>query len=189
MRGYVHGIATLYFLSPIRLFFFRHRWLAFEESIRVPLVIQDPRMPAASRGNINDDFTLSVDLAPTILSAARIPVPTYMQGRDVAQLYLKPEQNEWRQDFFYEFKMSSDAEHEMGMTPYYTPNVLALVQKDYKYVYYPQFRYEQLFHMKEDPWEEYDIYNSTATTNLEMLHTLKARYQYLKNWAQTGNPV
>lgn len=166
------------------------KWLAFEESIRVPLVIQDPRMPESQRGMINDEFTLSVDLAPTMLSAAKIPVPSYMQGRDMAQLYLNPKEaaQSWRKDFYYEFKLRQ-AEHKVEMDEYYLPHILALIQKDYKYFYYPQFKYEQLFHVKEDPWEEHDIINSTARTNLEMLRALKARYLHLKRWAQAGNPV
>jgi arylsulfatase len=74
----------------------RYPW---EESIRVPLVIQDPRMPPNQRGRFNDEFTLSVDLAPTLLSAANIPVPPHMQGRDIAELYLNPEEaaKTWRQ--------------------------------------------------------------------------------------------
>mmetsp|Transcript_55705 Transcript_55705/g.135001 ORF Transcript_55705/g.135001 Transcript_55705/m.135001 type:complete len:542 (+) Transcript_55705:405-2030(+) len=81
------------------------KWYPWEESIRVPLVIQDPRMPTSHRGTVNKDFTLSVDLAPTILSAAKIPIPDFMQGRDIAQLYLSPVEaaSSWRQDFFYEW--------------------------------------------------------------------------------------
>ena len=79
------------------------KWYPWEESIRVPLVVQDPRMPENQRGTRNAEFTLSVDLAPTILSAAGIPVPSYMQGRDFAQLYMNPLETAktWRQGFFF----------------------------------------------------------------------------------------
>ena len=75
------------------------KWYPWEESIRVPLVIQDPRMPMGQRGTFNEEFTLSVDIAPTLLSAAKIPVPPHMQGRDMAPLYLQPEEaaKTWRQ--------------------------------------------------------------------------------------------
>ena len=87
------------------------KWFPYEESIRVPLVVEDPRMARDVRGTRNDEFTLSVDLAPTILSAAQIPVPQFMQGRDLAQLYVHPSSSSqskyalhsWRQDFFYEW--------------------------------------------------------------------------------------
>ena len=85
------------------------KWYAWDESVKVPLVIQDPRMPASQRGKMNDEFTLSIDLAPTLLSAAKIPVPKFMQGRDIAQLYFNPEEasKSWRKDFFYEWTQVS----------------------------------------------------------------------------------
>lgn len=72
----------------------------------MPLIIQDPRMPSEVRGTTNDDFTLNIDLAPTILSAAGIPVPDFMQGRDISDLYLKKEEERlpWRKEFFYEVR-------------------------------------------------------------------------------------
>jgi arylsulfatase len=46
------------------------KWFPHEDSIRVPLIVWDPRMPASKAGSVNDDFTLNVDLAPTILSVS-----------------------------------------------------------------------------------------------------------------------
>jgi len=70
------------------------KWYPFEESIRVPLVIQDPRMPKHRRGTISDAWTLNVDLAPTILGAANIEPASFMQGRDISDLYLLQEEEE-----------------------------------------------------------------------------------------------
>jgi len=80
------------------------KWYPHEESIRVPLIVWDPRMPTNKQGDTEDAFTLNVDLAPTILGAANVTVPSVMQGHDIADLYLKPEAKEdWRTDFFYEY--------------------------------------------------------------------------------------
>lgn len=155
------------------------------------MVIQDPRMHKDFVGTRNDEFTLSVDLAPTILSAAGIPVPKRMQGRDIAELYLDHEHamSTWRQDFFYEWVQGNPIDAD-GHPPYYQiPAVFGLIRKDYKYFYWPQVNYEQLFHIEKDPYEEYDIWNSTAQTTKEVLQLMKARYQFLKTWAQSGNPV
>ena len=46
------------------------KWFPHEESIRVPLIVWDPRMDRGKAGMVNDDFTLNVDLAPTILSVS-----------------------------------------------------------------------------------------------------------------------
>jgi arylsulfatase len=64
------------------------KWYPHQESIRVPLIIHDPRLPKNRRGTTDANFALNVDLAPTILAAARVPAPATMQGRDLSPLYL-----------------------------------------------------------------------------------------------------
>jgi hypothetical protein len=64
-------------------------------------------MKEKNRGTTKDEFTLNIDLAPTILGAAGLPIPHKMMGRDMSQLYLSPEPIEWRNDFFYEHPMIS----------------------------------------------------------------------------------
>jgi len=167
------------------------KWYAFEESIKVPLIIKDPRMPKHMQGTSNGEFTLSVDLAPTMLSAAKVATPSVMQGRDMAPLYLqqpvKAAEN-WRKDFFYEWTQGD--KDAVGHNEYFhIPAVFALIEKEYKYVYWPQLKYEQLYHYAQDPFEEHDIYNSTAQTNMQLLIDMKARYAYLKNISQNGHPV
>lgn len=167
------------------------KWYPWEESIRVPLVVQDPRMPENQRGTRNAEFTLSVDLAPTILQAAQIPVPSYMQGRDLSMLYRSPLETAktWRQDFFYEWTQGENNAAEGHNKFDHIPAVFALIRRDWKYYYWPQIKYEQLFHIEKDPYEEWDIINSTAQTTVEALHIMKARYAFMKKWAQSGKPV
>lgn len=57
------------------------KWYPHQESIRVPLIIHDPRMVKDRHGTTHDAFTLNVDLAPTILAAAGIQAPARMQGQ------------------------------------------------------------------------------------------------------------
>ena len=167
------------------------KWYPHQESIRVPLVIQDPRMPNEFRGKVNEDFTLNIDLAPTLLAAAGLKAPMSMQGRDIAQLYLDPKKatKTWRQDFFYEWSQGRPEDAQGHGTVDFLPAVFALVQKGYKYFYWPQTKYEQVFNIADDPYEEYDIFNSTAQTNPQMLTELRARYSYLKTLSQSGHAV
>lgn len=125
------------------------KWYPHQESIRVPLIIHDPRMPDSVVGKTNDDLTLSVDLAPTILSAAGIEAPQTMQGEDLSSLYLAADMPEWRNEFFYE--------HPMLKSTDFIPASEALVRKDWKYFYWPEFDREQLFDLKNDPREENDL--------------------------------
>jgi len=140
------------------------KWYPHQESIRVPLIVRDPRMPADMQGETNDEFTLNVDLAPTILAAAGIEPPDSMQGTDIAPLYLSDEKPEWREEFFYE--------HPMLKSTDFIPASEALVRKDWKYFYWPEFDREQLFNIKVDPIEENDLAaNPEYAAKLEEMRT------------------
>ena len=150
------------------------KWYPHQESIRVPLIIRDPRMPEKKHGSTNKDFTLSVDLAPTILSAAGLATPEAMQGRDIAPLYLADEKPEWRKEFFYEHPCIRDKN--------FIPESEALVRKDWKYIYWPQHKVEQLFDLKADPREENDLVQVTSHTakHTAILKEMRQRFQQLK---------
>jgi arylsulfatase A-like enzyme len=78
------------------------KWFGHEESIRVPLVISDPRLPESRRGARADQMALNIDLAPTMLAMAGIPAPASTQGRDLGPLLRGDKPENWRDEFFYE---------------------------------------------------------------------------------------
>jgi arylsulfatase A-like enzyme len=162
-NGYFHGEHGL-----------ADKWYAHQESIRVPLIVRDPRMIAAKRGTTNDDFTLNVDLAPTILAATGIKLPGTMQGRDIAPLYLAAEKPEWRNEFFYELATVGSVVR--------IPASEALVRKDWKYFYWPDFKLEQLFHVQADPFEENDLASDPAQA--DRLAEMRKRFNELKSAAK-----
>jgi len=161
----------------------------------VPLIIEDPRMPPSKIGTTNDEFTLNIDIAPTILSAAGIPVPSYMQGRDIADLYLGDDDDgrqaseSWRKSFFYEWTQGSPHDAEGHDEYTHIPAVFGLIRKDYKYYYWPQTKYEQLFHVEDDPCEERDAFRSTLTSDPAMLAELRGQYAFFKSLSQSGHAV
>jgi arylsulfatase A-like enzyme len=69
--------------------------LNYEPCIRVPMIAYDPRVPSAARGQRRKELVQSIDVAPTLLSAAGVEVPTSMQGRDLGPL-VRGEHPEWR---------------------------------------------------------------------------------------------
>ncbi len=79
------------------------KWSHFEESLRVPLIVFDPRLPAGDRGRVDAHMVLNVDVPPTIVSLAGADVPKSYQGRDLMPLVrgetIRPG---WRTDFFCE---------------------------------------------------------------------------------------
>jgi len=85
---------------------FAGKWSHFEESLRVPLVIFDPRLPRKLRGRVLNEMALNVDIAPTIVSLAQIkPIPATVQGRDLSPLLKGKTPDDWRSDFFCEHLM------------------------------------------------------------------------------------
>jgi arylsulfatase A-like enzyme len=150
------------------------KWYPFEESIRVPLIVRDPRMPKSKIGGTNDDYTLNVDLAPTILAALGKAIPAGMQGRDFAPLYLAATKPDWRNEFFYE--------HAIIKNKDFIPASQALVRKDWKYFYWPDFDTEQLFNVANDPQEEHDLINNPE--HKQRLVEMRKRFAELKAGAQ-----
>ena len=77
------------------------KWFMHEESLRVPLLIYDPRAPVANRGQTLDAMALNIDIAPTILDLAGLPAPAAMQGQSLLPVMCKPDAP-LRDAFFYQ---------------------------------------------------------------------------------------
>ena len=149
-------------------------------------------MNANVRAALNNEFTLNIDLALTISAAAGVQRPQKMMGRNIADLYKQPEQQTtflkqteksipWRQDFFYE--------HPTIRNAVFIPSSEALVCKKYKYIYWPNFDLEQMFHLVEDPNELHDLINSTDTIYRDKLQSMQIRFKELKRLIQSDKQV
>jgi arylsulfatase A-like enzyme len=80
---------------------FADKWYIYEYSIRVPLLVYDPRSrPAQPR--VVDRTALNVDVSPTVLELAGVAVPPPVQGRSLVPLLKGDPPADWRTDFFYE---------------------------------------------------------------------------------------
>lgn len=125
------------------------KWYPYEESIRVPLIVWDPRLPRDQRGLTIDQTALNIDIAPTVLQGAGLAIPPAMQGQDLSQLYLgrdlTEQRNNWRKEFFYEHPTISNRDR--------IPSSEAVVTPEFKYVFWPEWDYEQLFDLTDDPDE------------------------------------
>ena len=147
------------------------KWWPYQESIRVPLIIQDPRMDKAKKGTVDStSMTLNIDLASTILGAAGIDTKLAsgrFQGRDIAASYQEGG-NFGRDDWYYEFTTS----HAGGST------ATALVGRRYKYIFWRRIQYEQLFDLQEDPLEMNDLRNSSGHKSI--LALMRIRHDELR---------
>ncbi len=177
-RQGVRGETLVVFTTDNGFFHGEHgladKWYPHQESIRVPLIVDDPRMSATVRGKTNLALTLNVDLAPTILSAAGAEIPEGMQGRDISPLYLSPDPVQWRSEYFYE--------HATIRNTDFIPSSQALVRKDWKYFLWPDFQKEQLFDLTKDPREEHDLAGDAA--HATRLAEMRDRFRELREAAK-----
>ena len=124
------------------------KWYAYEEDLRVPLIIRDPRLPER-RGQTVDAMALNVDLAPTMLDLAGIPVPKAMQGRSLKPLLEGEVPQDWRTEYFYEHHSVKDR----------IPPSEAVRTQRWKYIRWmePNPLVEELYDLESDPLEEHNL--------------------------------
>jgi arylsulfatase A-like enzyme len=171
-RGLVGN--TVFVFTSDNGFFFGERgladkWLMYEESIRVPLIIVDPRLPEARRGSAVDAMTLNIDLAPTLLELAGVEASPETQGRSLAPLLRGERPADWRTEFFYEH-------HTL---PAKLPQSEGVRTERWKYLRWmnSQVPIEELYDLQADPGEEENLALSQA--HADMLAKLRDRWQAL----------
>ncbi|MEJ7813470.1 MAG: sulfatase [Gemmatimonadaceae bacterium] len=76
--------------------------LMYEPSIRVPLLVRYPARVKAGQVD-RRHMVLNLDVAPTLLELAGVPVPGWMQGRSLVPLLEGPSPPPWRDAFLYEY--------------------------------------------------------------------------------------
>ncbi|MFA5859800.1 MAG: sulfatase [Elusimicrobiota bacterium] len=156
--------------------FLDKRW-AYEESMRIPLVIQYPKL---GRMNVKvDDFVLNIDLAPTILDFAGVPVPDTMQGRSARPLMEGKVVDNWRKSFFYEYYYEK---------AFKIPSILAVRTKEWKYVTYPDIQdIDELYDLVKDPNELNNL--AEKSEHSTQLNLMKDELQRLINETGYVKPV
>lgn len=84
------------------------KWLMHEQSLRVPLIIYDPRQPEAQRGKTLKEMMLNVDVTSTILELAGVDIPNSYQGRSLTVFY-KETPKDWRSSIFCEHRLENNS--------------------------------------------------------------------------------
>jgi arylsulfatase A-like enzyme len=159
-NGYFHGEHGL-----------ADKWYPYEEALRIPLIIHDPRLPVSARDAENNEFVLNADIAPTIIKAVGEPVPRSMQGKDLSGLYLTKKPVKWRRDFYYE--------HPFVTSERRIPSSEAIVTHRDKYICWPFYNYEEYYDLQSDPLEKQNRIGDSSKS--ERIRYLKKRLNLLKN--------
>lgn len=124
---------------------FAGKWSHYEQSLRVPLIIYDPRLPAEDRGRIVEETALNLDFPPTFLEWAGAEIPKRYQGRSLVSLINGNTDKPWRSDTFHEHLAVRSRQ----------PAFESIREGRYKYVRYfdESPAYEFLHDLENDPDE------------------------------------
>lgn len=123
---------------------FAGKWSHYEESLRVPMVVYDPRVSPKARGQVREESVLNLDLPSTFLKWADVKIPKRYQGLSFDGLVSGKGAGEWRKHTF----------HEHFAVPQRIPAFEGLRGKRFKYVRYVyQGNYEFLHDLEKDPDE------------------------------------
>ena len=121
------------------------RRLAYEESIRMPLLVRYPK--AIKAGTVRNEFALNLDLAPTLLELAGVAVPNTMQGRSLVPL-LTGKRTAWRDSFLIEYYSDKVFPRILQM------GYQAVRDGRWKYLHYLELDgMDELYDLKADPYE------------------------------------
>jgi N-acetylglucosamine-6-sulfatase len=125
------------------------RRLAYEEALRIPLMI---RYPARIRAGLRPgQMALSLDLAPTMLELAGAPVPARLHGRSLVPV-LDGGNPDWRESFLVEYWSDSVFERMDHM------GYKAVRTDRYKYIQYVDLDgMNELYDLATDPYELHNV--------------------------------
>ncbi len=144
------------------------RRLAYEETIRIPLVVRFPRL--ASAGTTLGEMALNIDLAPTLLDIAGLTPHRDIQGRSLVPV-LKQKARNWRSSFLVEYFTDTvfPRIRNMGYVAARTPR--------HKYIQYRELPgMDELYDLEKDPYEETNLFarSEARETLREMQAELRA---------------
>ncbi len=154
---------------------FAGKWSHYEESLRVPLIIFDPRAPASRRGLVSRTMALNVDIPATILALAGVEMPQTYQGRSLVPILEGQEPESWRDDFF--------CEHLMEHTG--IPKWEGVRGRRWVYARYFEHGYEFLHDLETDPNQLRNLARDGA--HGETLAALRARCDALRSLYEMKN--
>ena len=118
----------------------------YEPGLRAPLLARGPGIKA---GLTPDQMVTNIDLAPTFLDLAGVPIPDSMQGRSFAPLLRGESPADWRKSIYYRYY------HDPGH--HNTRAHLGVRTATHKLIYYWKKDAYELFDLTKDPNEQHNL--------------------------------
>jgi N-acetylglucosamine-6-sulfatase len=152
------------------------RRLAYEEAIRIPLVVRYP--PRVAAGSTPGQLVLSLDLAPTLLELAGLTPPAAMQGRSLLPIFGNAA-GAWRSSFLVEYFSDTVFPRIRNM------GYVAVRDTRFKYIQYRELEgMDELYDLEADPYEERNLIDAPASR--ETLARMQAELRRLGRLPESG---
>jgi arylsulfatase A-like enzyme len=150
-------------------------WLLYEDSLRVPMIISDPRQSDKRHGITANQIVLNIDISPTILDLAGLDALPMIQGRSLIPL-MEGKSPVWRTDFFCEHLFTHAK----------IPKSEGVRTERWKYIRYfeQQPVYEELFDLASVPQETHNLAGDPQ--HADQLELLRQRCDELLAEARGG---
>ncbi|MCB1463670.1 MAG: sulfatase-like hydrolase/transferase [Nitratireductor sp.] len=160
-------------------------WLGEKElfhdcSVRVPLIVYDPRTEAdTARGSVCDALVESIDLAPTFMEAIGARSPGHiLEGRSLMPLLHGQSPADWRGYAISEYDYSpTQAATKLDVAPR-DARLFMVVTDAWKLIHAEGGFRPMLFDLRNDPGELHDLGGSA-----EHEAVIEAMYVHLHEWA------
>jgi len=158
----------------------------YEPGLRVPLLARGPGVKAGLRP---EAFVANIDLAPTFLDLAGVPIPSSMQGRSLKPLLAGKTPSDWRQSVYYRYY--HDPGHHNTRAHY------GIRTATHKLIHYWKKDAWELFDLAADPHEQNNLLfpnPDTAPETAKRLFTklraeLKELQRTFKDEGQYADPA
>jgi len=118
----------------------------YEPGLKVPLLARGPGIKA---GAVRAQCAANIDLAPTFLDLAGLPVPASMQGRSLAPLLRGESPAGWRTSFYYRYYHSPG--HHNTAAHY------GVRTATHKLIHYWKKDAYEMFDLTKDPTEQHNL--------------------------------
>lgn len=147
------------------------KWLMHENSLRVPLIVYDPRIRG---GKVVDAPVLNIDIPSTLMDLAGAPAPKEWQGSTLCSYYDKKHKRPNRHSILFEHLWKIKE----------IPSSEAIRTSRYKYIRYRLIEApEELYDLKRDPLETKNLAMDPAYADIlsEMRRECNAKIAYYQS--------
>lgn len=118
----------------------------YEPGLNVPLLVRGPGVEA---GKVPTQLVANIDLAPSFLELAGLPIPAQMQGESLMPLLQGKSPEGWRTSVYYRYY------HDPGH--HNTAAHLGVRTATHKLIYYWKKQAYEMYDLRSDPSEQHNL--------------------------------